>query len=70
MSFEKIRRKVGFIPRHTLADGILEVKAAVESEAISDYREARYNNHKSLETGDTAALLDGLGAPVSLQGAP
>lgn len=70
VSFEKIRSRLGFTPRRTLADGILEVKAAVESETISDYREARYDNHKSLQAGNAAALLDGLGGPAPVQSAP
>jgi len=70
VSFEKIRRTLGFVPDHSLADGILEVKLAVESEAISDYREARYDNHKSLSNGNAAALLEAVGAPVPVQGLP
>ncbi len=70
VSFEKIRRELGFVPRHTLADGIREVKLAVESAAISDYRETRYDNHKSLRAGNAAALLDELAAPVPVQGVP
>jgi len=70
VSFEKIRRELGFAPRHTLADGILEVKLAVESEAIGDYREARYDNHKSLRGGKAAALLDQVATPTPVQGVP
>jgi len=70
VSFEKVRELLGFVPDHSLAEGILEVKLAVESEAISDYREARYNNHKSLSAGNAAALLEGVGAPVPVQGLP
>ena len=65
VSFAKIRDRLGFVPNHSLADGIAEVKAAVESETIADYREVRYNNHRALTAGDTAAVLGGLGSKVA-----
>lgn len=58
VSFRKIRGRLGFEPRRTLVDGILEIKVAVESDAVGDYREARYDNHKSLASGETAGLLE------------
>ena len=70
VSFEKIRTELGFVPRHTLSDGILEIKLAVETLAISDYREARYDNVKTLRAGSAAELLDGLATPVTVQGVP
>jgi nucleoside-diphosphate-sugar epimerase len=70
VSFEKVREMLGFVPDYTLTEGILEVKLAVETEAISDYREARYNNHKALSTGNAAELLEGVGAPVPVPGLP
>jgi nucleoside-diphosphate-sugar epimerase len=64
VSFEKIRRTLGFVPQRRLADGILEIKLALETEAIGDYREAKYDNHKSLRAGTAAALQTGLIAPA------
>jgi nucleoside-diphosphate-sugar epimerase len=57
VSFAKIRRELAFIPRQTLVHGILEIKAAVETDAVGDYREVRYSNHKTLTDGSTADLL-------------
>jgi len=43
-----IQKHLGFIPRRTVADGILEIKAAIEDGRIADYRDARYSNYKTL----------------------
>jgi nucleoside-diphosphate-sugar epimerase len=67
VSFEKIRRQIGFVPRRSLVEGILEIKAAVESEAVADYRDARYDNHKSLASAGTTGLLEQLAPAVSFQ---
>jgi nucleoside-diphosphate-sugar epimerase len=69
VSFRKIREQLGFVPARTLADGIREVKAAVESEAISDYREQRYSNHKSLASGNAVELLGRLASPLAIAAA-
>lgn len=66
-SFEKIRRHVGFMPRRSLVEGILEIKAAVESELVADYKDAKYDNHKTLRTAGTAGLLEQLAPAPSVQ---
>ena len=54
VSFAKIRKHLGFTPRRTVPDGILEIKAAIEDGRIPDYRDARYSNYKTLsEEGNT-----------------
>jgi nucleoside-diphosphate-sugar epimerase len=65
VSFEKIRERLGFQPWHTLADGIREIMIAVESQAIADYRETRYSNHKSLASGHAVELLGRLASPLA-----
>jgi nucleoside-diphosphate-sugar epimerase len=57
VSFAKIRDALDFTPRNSLADGILEIKAALESGTVSDYLDNRYSNHKSLTIGDGVAML-------------
>lgn len=57
VSFSKIRNHLGFIPRRTVADGILEIKAAIEDGRIRDYRDARYSNYKTLSEGINATLI-------------
>jgi nucleoside-diphosphate-sugar epimerase len=57
VSFAKIRDALDFTPRSSLADGILEIKAALESGAVDDYHDLRYSNHKSLTVGDGVAML-------------
>jgi nucleoside-diphosphate-sugar epimerase len=64
VSFEKIQEKLGFTPRRSLGEGILQIKAAVESETIVDYLDARYSNHKSLTNGKTLETLERLASPV------
>lgn len=48
VSFDKIHKKLGFYPRLTLKDGILEIKQSIENGYISDPREAKYFNHRAL----------------------
>jgi nucleoside-diphosphate-sugar epimerase len=65
VSFRKIQEQLGFLPARTLAYGIREIKTAVESEAISDYQETRYSNHKSLASGNAVELLGRLSSPLA-----
>ena len=57
VSFAKIRHRLGFAPRHTVADGILEIKAAIEEGRIRDYRDAHYSNYKTLSEEGNAGLI-------------
>ncbi len=52
ISFAKIRKYLGFVPRRTVADGILEIKTAIEDGRIQDYRDPRYSNYKTLSEGN------------------
>jgi nucleoside-diphosphate-sugar epimerase len=65
VSFQKIRQQLGFLPTRTVADGVRELKAAVESSEIADYRETRYSNHKSLASGNAVELLGRLATPLA-----
>jgi nucleoside-diphosphate-sugar epimerase len=44
VSFQKIRKCVGFAARKSIEDGILEITYAFASGLIADYRELSYNN--------------------------
>jgi nucleoside-diphosphate-sugar epimerase len=57
VSFAKIRDVLDFTPRSSLADGILEIKAALENGTVADYHDQRYSNHKALTIGDGVAML-------------
>lgn len=48
VSFAKIRKHLGFVPRHRVIDGVLEIRAAIEDGRIPDYRNAIYSNYKTL----------------------
>jgi nucleoside-diphosphate-sugar epimerase len=67
VSFQKISEQIGFKARRSVIEGICQIKAAVESEAIGDWQEARYNNYKSLAAGDMAEVLGRLASPVSAE---
>jgi nucleoside-diphosphate-sugar epimerase len=56
VSFAKIRDVLGFVPSHTLSDGIAQIQNAIRRDEVGDYREARYSNHKSLALGQVEAL--------------
>ncbi len=57
VSFARIRTRLGFVPRHTVAEGILEIAAAVRDGRIADYREARYSNYRTLSEGNGELLI-------------
>jgi nucleoside-diphosphate-sugar epimerase len=46
--FAKIRAALGFAPIHTLAGSIVEMKDALDTGVVRDYRDRRYNNHQYL----------------------
>jgi len=44
VSFNKIRRTLGFQPMRSVEDGIVEIKAAIESGLIPEPGAPRYRN--------------------------
>jgi nucleoside-diphosphate-sugar epimerase len=62
VSFASIRDAIGFEATRTLADGVAEIKAAIERGAVTDYADARYSNYKSLMLGDSARVLESSGS--------
>jgi nucleoside-diphosphate-sugar epimerase len=65
VSFARVKNELGFVPTRTVADGVAEIKAAIESGAISDYADIRYSNVKSLAKGESARALEVGLAPLS-----
>ena len=57
VSFAKIHKHLGFSPRRTVAEGILEIKAAIEDGRITDYRDACYSNYKTLSEENNVHLI-------------
>lgn len=57
VSFAKIRKRLAFMPHYSIVDGIKEIKKAIESGVIKDYRDARYSNYKTLSEESHSALL-------------
>jgi hypothetical protein len=51
VSFAKIRNELGFLPKHTLEDGVRDIQAALRSGLVADYRDKRYSNYQSLCNG-------------------
>jgi nucleoside-diphosphate-sugar epimerase len=56
VSFDKIHTVLGFTCIKSLEDGILEVKRAIESRLVSDYREPIYHNDRTLESLNLQAV--------------
>ena len=56
VSFAKIRKTLSFKPRWTLEQGLQQVKDALTSGRIQDYRLAQYNNFKFLSEEGTERL--------------
>lgn len=59
VSFARIRSTLDFRPRYTLADGINEIRAALQRGVVGDYTEAKYSNYKAIVTGQAMQALDG-----------
>ena len=57
VSFAKIRDRLGFENSITLADGLLELKEALESGTIAHYLDQKYSNVKALASGDAGRML-------------
>jgi nucleoside-diphosphate-sugar epimerase len=49
VSGEKAKRELGFSPRCSIDDGIVEIKELVEQERLKDLNSLRYTNHSFLE---------------------
>jgi nucleoside-diphosphate-sugar epimerase len=71
VSFEKIRRTLGFEPRHRLLDSIVEIRTEVERGTFADYLDERYSNVKAMAAAvdRTEGAADGNGAlaPLALE---
>jgi nucleoside-diphosphate-sugar epimerase len=48
VDFAKARHVLGFLPTRGLRDGVREIKAAIESGLVSQFRDSRYHNHLHL----------------------
>ncbi len=48
VQFTKIRETLGFTPLHTLVESIVEMKEALDTGAVADHRDRRYNNYQFL----------------------
>jgi nucleoside-diphosphate-sugar epimerase len=57
VSFAKVHRQLGFVSSRSLVDGIAELAASISTGEISDYRQIRYSNIKSLTLGQSADVL-------------
>jgi hypothetical protein len=64
VSFEKIRAQLGFQCIRTLAEGIRELKSALEGEQVRDYTDLRYHNQKFLLHAGSPASDDELDSEI------
>lgn len=66
VSFARIHRDLKFVPKHTLAQAVAEIRSTIEAGNVSDYADTRYSNQKSLADGEsTRILLEAEGEPVA-----
>jgi len=49
VNFQKLSNRTGFQARHTLRDGVQELKKAFDGRLITDYKDLRYNNQRYLK---------------------
>jgi len=48
VSFKKIAKTLGYTPELTIADGIAEIKRAIEARSVGNYKDKIYSNYESL----------------------
>jgi nucleoside-diphosphate-sugar epimerase len=48
VDFEKARSVMGFLPKRNLRDGVREIKIALESGLVPQFRDSQYHNHLHL----------------------
>jgi nucleoside-diphosphate-sugar epimerase len=64
VSFDKLYSRFGFRARHTLRDGILELKSAFDEGLIEDYSDLRYHNQRFLKATGSLGHKDEFDAQV------
>jgi nucleoside-diphosphate-sugar epimerase len=57
VSFEKIRKHLGYRPRYTVSDGIVELRAALEAGRVANYQDIRFNNVRALSEEGGSLLV-------------
>ena len=57
VSFDKIRRELGFVPHWTIQKGIHQVITAIETNQVQDYRDSKYSNVKFLREEGGSRLI-------------
>jgi len=56
VSFNRIKRRLNFIPRKTVRDSVVEIKEAMRSGKISHYDDPKYNNYIFLNSQPGAKI--------------
>jgi len=64
VNFDKLLNRTGFRARHTLRDGIEELRAAFDAGLIPDYRDLRYHNQRYLQAAGSIGHKDDVDALV------
>jgi nucleoside-diphosphate-sugar epimerase len=57
VNFSKIRNVLGFVPQWSVAQGVQQVIARIQSGQIVDYRDAKYSNEKFLSEERASRLI-------------
>jgi nucleoside-diphosphate-sugar epimerase len=64
VSFDKLRGRLGFRARHTLREGILELKKAFDEGVIEDHTDLRYHNERFLKAAGSPGYKNEFDAVV------
>jgi nucleoside-diphosphate-sugar epimerase len=70
VSFARIRQKLGFQPRYSLMEGLLQLKALLEEGEIARYDDAKYSNYKTLVDTGTQQLRTAESPPGRVKDRP
>ncbi len=57
VSFRSFRERVGFVPTRSVRQGIMELRNALLDGRIGDFRDAKYNNYKTIAEDGVIRLL-------------
>ena len=64
VNFDKISKRLAFTCSHSLEHGISEIKRALESGLVGDYRDAKYHNDRTLERVNGQATVPDRSEPL------
>jgi len=70
VSFQKLAKRLGFVPSTTVEQGIEEIKLQIQKGEVADYRHPKYSNYKTLVDEGMAVYIrrDDPASPLKMVG--